>query len=216
MDQTLRERENSVLMHRVFQHDLYLLRLNTARAFIGALNTSANPVSDDVQEPIKLSAQVRTYYCLNKGVCIESKRFQISDTRAWTSVSPPHRPVQYISRKAFSRLDDYLLLRWQTLHVSCIRIAAWLKFAVVSGKCITFRNPEECDPGANVSARIGVRFRNARRVHLRLGNLRSATRVRRQAKFAEAATVRHHKHARRGARLKRYFGCHYGNIILYL
>ena len=59
MDQTLRERENSVLMHRVFQHDLYLLRLNTARSFIGALNTSANPVSDDVQEPIKLSAQVR-------------------------------------------------------------------------------------------------------------------------------------------------------------
>ena len=59
VDQTLRERENSVLMHRVFQHDLYLLRLNTARSFIGALNTSANPVSDDVQEPIKLSAQVR-------------------------------------------------------------------------------------------------------------------------------------------------------------
>jgi len=45
-------------MHRVFQHDLYLLRLNTARSFIGALNTSANPVSDDVQEPIKLSAQI--------------------------------------------------------------------------------------------------------------------------------------------------------------
>jgi Bardet-Biedl syndrome 1 protein len=45
-------------MHRVFQHDLYLLRLNTARSFIGALNTSSNPVSDDAQEPIKLSAQV--------------------------------------------------------------------------------------------------------------------------------------------------------------
>ena len=111
MDQTLRERENSVLMHRVFQHDLYLLRLNTARAFIGALNTSANPVSDDVQEPIKLSAQVRTYYCLNKELCIESKRLHISDTRAWTSVSPPHRPVQYIVWKALSRLDDHILLR---------------------------------------------------------------------------------------------------------
>ena len=31
VDQTLRERENCVLMHRVFQHDLYQLRLNTAR-----------------------------------------------------------------------------------------------------------------------------------------------------------------------------------------
>ncbi len=47
--------------YRVFQHDLYLLRLNTARSFIGALNTSANPVSDDSHEPIKLSAQVSSY-----------------------------------------------------------------------------------------------------------------------------------------------------------
>ena len=31
VDQTLRERENCTLMHRVFQHDLYQLRLNTAR-----------------------------------------------------------------------------------------------------------------------------------------------------------------------------------------
>ena len=32
VDQTLRERENCTLMHRVFQHDLYQLRLNTARS----------------------------------------------------------------------------------------------------------------------------------------------------------------------------------------
>ena len=34
VDQTLRERENCTLMHRVFQHDLYQLRLNTARSLI--------------------------------------------------------------------------------------------------------------------------------------------------------------------------------------
>jgi Bardet-Biedl syndrome 1 protein len=48
-------------MHRVFQHDLYLLRLNTARAFVRALQTSSNPItmaSEENDEPIKLSAQV--------------------------------------------------------------------------------------------------------------------------------------------------------------
>ncbi|KAG7165240.1 Bardet-Biedl syndrome 1-like [Homarus americanus] len=58
VDQTMRERENCVLMHRVFQHDLYRLRLNTARAYVQALETSSNPVSLSETEPLKLSAQV--------------------------------------------------------------------------------------------------------------------------------------------------------------
>ncbi|XP_045616559.1 BBSome complex member BBS1 isoform X1 [Procambarus clarkii] len=58
VDQTMRERENCVLMHRVFQHDLYRLRLNTARAYVQALETSSNPVSLSQTEPLKLSAQV--------------------------------------------------------------------------------------------------------------------------------------------------------------
>ena len=63
VDQTLRERENSVAMHRMFQHDLYLLRLNTARAFVESIKTSANPVAGSGTsvaegEPIKMSAQV--------------------------------------------------------------------------------------------------------------------------------------------------------------
>ena len=63
VDQTLRERENSVAMHRMFQHDLYLLRLNTARAFVESIKTSANPVAGSgtgvsENDPIKMSAQV--------------------------------------------------------------------------------------------------------------------------------------------------------------
>ncbi|KAK4326344.1 hypothetical protein Pmani_003138 [Petrolisthes manimaculis] len=58
VDQTMRERENCVLMHRVFQHDLYRLRLSTARAYVSALDTSSNPVSLSQSEPLKLSAQV--------------------------------------------------------------------------------------------------------------------------------------------------------------
>ena len=58
VDQTLRERENCTLMHRVFQHDLYQLRLNTARSFVAAIQTKATPVSSDPEEPLKLTAQV--------------------------------------------------------------------------------------------------------------------------------------------------------------
>ena len=45
VEQSTRERENGTLMHRVFQHDLFLLRLNTARAFVRALQTSSNPIT---------------------------------------------------------------------------------------------------------------------------------------------------------------------------
>ena len=63
VEQSARERETSTIMHRVFQHDLYLLRLNTARSFVRALQTSSNPISttggsDNESESIKLSAQV--------------------------------------------------------------------------------------------------------------------------------------------------------------
>ena len=47
-----------VVMHRVFQHDLYRLRLSTARAYVQALETSSNPISLSQTEPLKLSAQV--------------------------------------------------------------------------------------------------------------------------------------------------------------
>lgn len=66
VDQTARERENSLLMHRVFQHDLYLMRLNTARAFVSTLESSSNPVTLDHAEPLKLSAQVRNVVLLSR------------------------------------------------------------------------------------------------------------------------------------------------------
>ena len=44
-------------MHRQFQHDLYRLRLETARNYVKALQTSMNPISTNPQEPLKLSAQ---------------------------------------------------------------------------------------------------------------------------------------------------------------
>ena len=68
VEQSSRERENGTLMHRVFQHDLFLLRLNTARSFVRALQTSSNPIttatnsdggdSASSEATIKLSAQV--------------------------------------------------------------------------------------------------------------------------------------------------------------
>lgn len=59
VDQTLKERENAIAMHRTFQRDLYLLRLNVAREYAKALDNSMNPISSDPTEPLKLSAQVQ-------------------------------------------------------------------------------------------------------------------------------------------------------------
>jgi len=70
IDQTQRERESAVDMHRAFQHSLCKLRYVTARSYVrlfehsGSANaqtyTSANHYiqSDDVQERLSLSAQV--------------------------------------------------------------------------------------------------------------------------------------------------------------
>lgn len=59
VDQTLRERENAVSMHRQFQHDLYRLRLETARHYVRALQKSMSPITSSPAEPLKLSAQVQ-------------------------------------------------------------------------------------------------------------------------------------------------------------
>uniref|UniRef100_A0A6I8Q1I5 BBSome complex member BBS1 n=1 Tax=Xenopus tropicalis TaxID=8364 RepID=A0A6I8Q1I5_XENTR len=59
VDQTLRERENAVAMHRVFQMDLYRLRLSAARAYVKALDASLAPVSSTMQEPLTLNAAVQ-------------------------------------------------------------------------------------------------------------------------------------------------------------
>lgn len=45
-------------MHETFQHDLFRLRLNTARACVNALQSCSNPFSTNTQEPLKMSAQV--------------------------------------------------------------------------------------------------------------------------------------------------------------
>ena len=59
VDQTLRERESAGSMHRMFQRDLYLLRLMAARGYVSALQKSLNPISASTTEPLKLSAQVQ-------------------------------------------------------------------------------------------------------------------------------------------------------------
>lgn len=58
MEQTLRERENAVAMHQTFQHDLFRLRLNAARACVNALQNCSTPFSANISEPLKMSAQV--------------------------------------------------------------------------------------------------------------------------------------------------------------
>jgi len=59
VDQALRERENATNMYNVFQTDLFKLRLNTARSYAKTLETSLNPISSSLEDPLKLSAQVQ-------------------------------------------------------------------------------------------------------------------------------------------------------------
>uniref|UniRef100_A0A8C9SA07 BBSome complex member BBS1 n=1 Tax=Scleropages formosus TaxID=113540 RepID=A0A8C9SA07_SCLFO len=59
VDQTMRERENAVAMHRAFQMDLSRLRLASARAYVKALESSLTPMSASLSEPLKMNAVVQ-------------------------------------------------------------------------------------------------------------------------------------------------------------
>lgn len=59
VDQTLRERENGVEMHRAFQMDLSRVRLSAAKAYVKALESSLAPVSSSPTEPLKMNAVVQ-------------------------------------------------------------------------------------------------------------------------------------------------------------
>ncbi|KAM9832615.1 BBSome complex member BBS1 [Neosynchiropus ocellatus] len=59
VDQTLRERENAVVMHQAFQMDLTRLRLAVAKAYVTALESSLTPVSSSLSEPLKMNAVVQ-------------------------------------------------------------------------------------------------------------------------------------------------------------
>ncbi|XP_015781320.1 Bardet-Biedl syndrome 1 protein-like isoform X2 [Tetranychus urticae] len=58
IDQSVREREEAIAIHRAFQQDLYRLRLVVARAYVKAIAASLNPMSSNAVDPLKLSAQV--------------------------------------------------------------------------------------------------------------------------------------------------------------
>jgi len=45
-------------MYRQFQHDLYRLRLEAARAYAGVLQKGLSPVSANSAEPVKLHVEV--------------------------------------------------------------------------------------------------------------------------------------------------------------
>ncbi|KAM6898209.1 BBSome complex member BBS1 isoform 1-T2 [Lycodopsis pacificus] len=59
VDQTLRERESGLAMHRAFQMDLSRLRLSTAKSYVKALESSLTPMSSSLTEPLKMNAVVQ-------------------------------------------------------------------------------------------------------------------------------------------------------------
>ncbi|KAF7649826.1 hypothetical protein LDENG_00135430 [Lucifuga dentata] len=59
VDQTVRERENGLAMHRAFQMDLSRLRLAAAKAYVKALESSLPPVSASPTQPLRMNAVVQ-------------------------------------------------------------------------------------------------------------------------------------------------------------
>lgn len=59
-------------MYRQFQHDLYRMRLETARNYVGVLQKSLTPISISQTDPVKLHVEVRNNFsciCLLKITC---------------------------------------------------------------------------------------------------------------------------------------------------
>lgn len=59
VEQTQREREQAVDMHRIFQRDLCKLRLSTARAYVKVLTDGQGPMSYSSSSSVRLNAQVQ-------------------------------------------------------------------------------------------------------------------------------------------------------------
>eukprot|EP00747_Dinoflagellata_sp_TGD_P031851 gnl/TRDRNA2_/TRDRNA2_135582_c0_seq3.p1 gnl/TRDRNA2_/TRDRNA2_135582_c0~~gnl/TRDRNA2_/TRDRNA2_135582_c0_seq3.p1 ORF type:complete len:585 (+),score=119.82 gnl/TRDRNA2_/TRDRNA2_135582_c0_seq3:236-1990(+) len=58
VEQTTREREQAIDMHRTFQRDLCKLRLSTARAYVNLLSAGFGPLSSTGGAQVRLNAQV--------------------------------------------------------------------------------------------------------------------------------------------------------------
>uniref|UniRef100_A0A0N5AN52 BBS1 domain-containing protein n=1 Tax=Syphacia muris TaxID=451379 RepID=A0A0N5AN52_9BILA len=61
IDQALRERENARTMHQVFQRDLFMLKLTTARAFAEMSELSMNTVSLEADKTVEISVEINGF-----------------------------------------------------------------------------------------------------------------------------------------------------------
>jgi len=59
VEQTQRERDQAIDMHRVFQRDLCKLRLSTARSFVKVITDGQGPLSSSGGTPLRLDAKVQ-------------------------------------------------------------------------------------------------------------------------------------------------------------
>lgn len=59
IDQTVRERESAVAMHNHFQRDLYMLRLETSRAFAKTITSALTPLTTSENSCLRIAAEVQ-------------------------------------------------------------------------------------------------------------------------------------------------------------
>lgn len=58
MDNTKRERNNSIALHRVFQRDLFRLKLLSARHYAKALQANLTPIVTSVEVSLRVNLEV--------------------------------------------------------------------------------------------------------------------------------------------------------------
>eukprot|EP00040_Diaphanoeca_grandis_P010720 m.54932 g.54932 ORF g.54932 m.54932 type:complete len:592 (-) comp21995_c0_seq1:150-1925(-) len=59
VDQTQRERDNAMLMHRTFQRDLFRLKLMSARNYVKALQGNLTPIINSIQVSLRINTEVQ-------------------------------------------------------------------------------------------------------------------------------------------------------------
>lgn len=69
LEQRAREKADGGDMHRIFQKDLFMLRLNAARTYVKTLTSAIGPVASASQVQLKLDTEVRVSWASGEAQC---------------------------------------------------------------------------------------------------------------------------------------------------
>ena len=130
VDQTLRERENSVFMHRIFQRDLYLLRLNTARAFVNALKTRQADLIAHFTH-VKFYSDLANHFTLVNFLQVnfemEFTRLSLHPSKLIFLILEPQNRTKEVIHKIYQQDSDPIAIELQKININEVHaLQSWL------------------------------------------------------------------------------------------